>query len=368
MSEEELAEARQLWNNLPKAIRRTIMREELHCENEENANKMKHFIIDKRDELKIPRYSKLDFLERLIFGMANFDTLFDRDIFPRYCGLIKVLKVSPTRGEDGELDEGDYVSVTTRTAHIMQRIIQRSIIHLQKGTVGDYRELIYDIADSFNLELGSIKGDMAQIMSQTAEVIGVPVFLLPFDKGGASECIFSTIEFCHEDYGVTSCSNGNWPHSGIYDMATWMYGCNDGETDDGSTKWTIRGDIDEVEHVITFEKKSLAKRFWSQLREEDKPKFVLLVTGGFPSHDFFKMRKFLCLAKMATGCNEEEWEMHGSSDCDPRGLLILYQLEANQHLSQYPNNHVLMTMNMLGPFPQECEYITFVTNEKLHLK
>ena len=186
-------------------------------------------------------------------------------------------------------------------------------------------------------------------MSSAAIIIGLPVNLLPFEKGQSQEFVFGMFDLSFNNEVYCSCRNGNWPLTNIHEMAKFLY------MDTGSNKWSV-GDLTSIRHIITFEKITLAKRFWRNISPLERRRYILLVTGGYPSFPFLLVRKFFYVAKMAQSENHQGFTTHLSSgDCDPYSYDIQHHLEANPNL--WPiDHHLMMNMTMLGPMPQDSKF------------
>ena len=350
---------RQLWDSASNEVRSALAKEQFNAELEENSRILDEFIKENRDKYEIPLHGHVDLLDRISFGIGSINAaLKSQSSF----GKIKILAISAKRSDDGELDytiedddgcvENNFITVhDDRTALIMLRILEKCLMHIVSETLGNYRDRVYVVTDEFKIDSSSASRKVKECMCLTAKILGIPVNVLPFEKGHAGEMMFGMIDLCFNGNETINFERGNWPLHGIREMAQWMYGSND-YSGDGLTKWSIKGNVNAIKFIITFEKASLAKRFWKQLNEEDKPKFLLLVTGGLPTFNYFIVRKFLYLAKKAL--SGETWTTHFSSgDCDPSSFMLQYQLETAISLSGYPDRHLLMPVRMIGPFPSD---------------
>eukprot|EP00956_Cyclotella_meneghiniana_P025711 scaffold54222_cov65-Cyclotella_meneghiniana.AAC.2 len=355
---------RQLWDNASHEVRSALAKEQITKELQENSNKLDAFIKGNRESLQIPQHDRTDLLDRIAFGLNSITSALNKN--KNVCNKISVLSISK-RGDDGELEyekevDGNIEMNFTKihddiTALIIQRIMARTLIHIDQGTVGNYRDFQYEMIDLFKITRNYAADKLFECMCLTAKILEIPVNILPFEKGRSSKLMFGMIDLCYDKKETISFENGNWPSHGIHQMSRWMYhGSNNHETEtnanEESIRWSFKGDIGAIKYVIMFEKKSLAKKFWTQLSTEMKPKFLLLVTGGVPSSNYFIVRKFLYLAKMAV--SEECWSTHYSTgDCDPASFMIQYQLETMNKLSGHSDQHLLMPVRMIGPFPLE---------------
>ena len=215
---------------------------------------------------------------------------------------------------------------------IIERILTRAFARHEAGTAHNYHDLYYELQDKFGITKSNAKNKTEECLSSAAIIIGLPVNLLPFEKGQSQQFVFGMFDLYFNNEVYCSCRNGNWPLTNIHEMAKFLY------MDTGSNKWSV-GDLTSIRHIITFEKITLAKRFWGNISPSERRHYMLLVTGGYPSFPFLLVRKFFYVAKMA----------------HPFSYDLQHHLEANPNL--WPiDHHLMMNMTMLGPMPQDSKF------------
>jgi hypothetical protein len=122
-----------------------------------------------------------------------------------------------------------------------------------------------------------------------------------------------------------------------------------------SRHWCIRGNINNVKRLVIFEKITLARKFWRKLSCEEREIYILMVTGGNVMPVFHLVRKFICLAKKAFS-ESDLLLQYSTGDMDPSSFDVQYNLENSNHLGP-ADLHLMMKIEMLGPFPDDGEFI-----------
>ena len=270
------SDIRSMWENASQEVRAQLAREQFAYENKQNACRLNQFLTVERENLGIPQYNLSDFRDRLGFGSASIQHAIANK--NQCTDRVTVHYANVLRDSDGDLVTGSFdedgilnmntLNMTVETAQIVQRIIQRTIVSIESGITVTNRDLVYELIDEFKIPHEYANNKLKDCKMKAAQVLGVPINLLPFENGHSNEYIFGRFDLCFGDDIVQSCHEGNWPIGNLHEMSKWMYGLYD--NDDEAKQWTIRGDFSKVSRMVTFKKVSLARTFWDQLDEDKK--------------------------------------------------------------------------------------------------